>query len=513
MVIAIDLTALDDNFTGIERYALNMALAMIRLASLDPANLCQSSTQSSQNIYCDIEFDLIFKNRIFPAFEPYQNQKNIRMHILPGCSKLLFNQWHLPRCLNRLRADRFLFFAFPMPILLCKKHVYSTIHDMGCWDCPETMKTYMAWYFRISYRFAVRRAERIITISEFSKSRIRQILNVPDDKILIAYCGVSEEFQTASDTADEKFRYPPDAVSDKAQDAADEKCQPSMGAVNDKAQKVQDAAGKKLQKSSETVGANAGYARLREKYHLPDDYYLCLSTLEPRKNMILLLNAYLDLYKQGKIKTRLVLAGRKGWKIDELLTRAGVADKTDTADTSNSPVVVTGFIDDADLPSVYRMAKCFIFPSVYEGFGIPPLEAMAQGVPVISSDATSMPEILGDAPLYFKSGDAEDLKRAILEMEQLASGENTDGQGGHAGRSASGEMTEQTVSEESGRKPASDRSSLGAEGRTRSVMAAAGLRRSSMFRYENEAKKVYRSMGIGNGTSENRSNHSNCSNR
>ena len=148
---------------------------------------------------------------------------------------------------------------------------------------------------------------------------------------------------------------------------------------------------------------------IREKYHLPEDYLLCLSTLEPRKNMQLLLKVYESLYREGKIRRPLALAGRKGWKIEQMLT--------EIQEHGEIPVTVTGFIEDEDLPAIYKMAKCFVFPSIYEGFGIPPLEAMAMGVPVISSDSSCLPEILGDGAIYFRDQDEEDLKRKILELE------------------------------------------------------------------------------------------------
>ncbi len=336
MNIVIDLTALDDNFTGIERYALNMTLALLRADRADRV------------------FTLVFKNRVYPDFLSFEGESGVRFHILKGCRKLLFNQWRLPRCLNRLKADLFLFFAFPMPLLLSGKRVFGTIHDMGCWDCPETMKRHMAWYFRISYRCMARRAERLITISEFSRSRICDILKVRKEKTILAYCGISENFRQAGRVTKEEER------------------------------------------------------RIREKYGLPKTYYLCLSTLEPRKNLLLLLDVCLRLYRQGRLKTKLVLAGRKGWKIDELLAQAEQAGM----------VTVTGFIEDRDLPAVYQMARCFVFPSLYEGFGIPPLEAMSQGVPVIASDSSSLPEILGDAAFYFRNNDAGDLERALLEFER-----------------------------------------------------------------------------------------------
>lgn len=337
MKFVIDLTSLNDNFSGIERYALNITLELLKKGETDT-------------------FELIFKNEVFHEFMAWTAKENVRFHILPGCKKLLFNQWRLPRYLNKMDADYFLFLAFPMPVLLNKKHVFGTIHDLGCWDCPETMKKAMVWYFRISNWWMAKRVEKIITISEFSKSRIKTILKVPDEKILVAYCAVSEEFLKKSEIQQE-----------------------------------------------EAFG-------IKEKYHLPDEYYLCLSTLEPRKNMLFLLKAYLELYQQGKVKTKLVLAGRKGWKIDELLKKVD-AEKDDQ-------VVVTGFIDDQDLPAVYAMARCFLFPSLYEGFGIPPLEAMSQGVPVIASDASSLPEVLEDAVIYFESDNSDALKQTILKFEQ-----------------------------------------------------------------------------------------------
>ena len=171
---------------------------------------------------------------------------------------------------------------------------------------------------------------------------------------------------------------------------------------------------------------------LRRKYNLPRNYFLCLSTLEPRKNLQLLLKAYGNLLGKrredvkGSTANReadipvvipeksstecqdipaLVLAGRKGWLMDEILA--------DIENKYPGKVIVTGFIEDADLPQIYRMADCFVFPSLYEGFGMPPLEALAVGTPVISSDAASMPEVLGDHAAYFASGNEAELTKAL----------------------------------------------------------------------------------------------------
>lgn len=337
MRIAIDLTSLADNFSGIERYALNITLELLK--------------QVDKN-----QYDLIFKNQIFPAFASYKEKKwegRICFHVLKGSNKLLFNQWTLPRYMQKMKADWYLFLAFPIPIMLHKKNMITTIHDLACWDCPGTMKKHMEWYFKLSHITQARKARYILTISEFSQKRIQSILKVPEKSIRIIYCGLSENFL-------------------------------------------------KPQRTDTEV--------IRSKYHLPEEYLLCLSTLEPRKNMQLLLHAYESLYLAGKITSPLVLAGRKGWKIEQMLE--------EIRKHGDIPVTVTGFIEDEDLPAIYQMAKCFVFPSIYEGFGIPPLEAMAMGVPVLSSDSSCLPEILGDGAIYFKDQDEEDLKRKLLEIEQ-----------------------------------------------------------------------------------------------
>lgn len=337
MKILIDLTSLADNFSGIERYAACLAKEMIENK--------------------DHEFILVFKNSIHPLFSGIENKKNVAVKVLHGGNKLLFNQILLPAYIYTVSADAYVFLAFPVPVLLFKKNMVETIHDICCWDCPETMSNLSKWYFRISHRIASLKCKAIITISEFSRDRIISKLNYNKERLWLIYCGLSEVF--------EKFTY-------------DEK----------RAQEV------------------------KNKYALPDRYLLCLSTLEPRKNMRLLVEAFQELTIAGKIDCNLVLAGRKGWKIENLLSGLNpkVAEK----------IVVTGFIDDADLPYVYQKADCFVFPSLYEGFGIPPLEAMAMGIPVISSDSSSLPEVLGNEAIYFKNNDKESLKASLLSLKNMS---------------------------------------------------------------------------------------------
>lgn len=143
---------------------------------------------------------------------------------------------------------------------------------------------------------------------------------------------------------------------------------------------------------------------VRERYALPDGpFLLSLSTLEPRKNLKRLLIAYNDLDETLKQRYPLVLAGRKGWHWKEQGLEA----------YGSRHVHFTGFVREAHLTALYSMAHLFIYPSIYEGFGLPILEAQACGTPVVCSNSTSMPEVGGEAAMYFDPLDVADITKVI----------------------------------------------------------------------------------------------------
>lgn len=348
MRIAIDLTSLADNFSGIERYAMNIARELMDL-------------DSGENKYI-----LLFKKSIHPVFEEYAKRKNVICKVYRERNKLLFAQIILPFFLYGIRADAYLFLAFQSPLLFWKRGIYNTVHDLTSWDCPETMKPHMKWYFKLSILNALLVSRRLIVNSQFTKNRIKDKFGYDKRKMIVAYCGISDVFM--------------DYI----------KAQPKP-TDTDIAQKEEAIRNRSLD--------------VRHKYHLPEQYFLCLATLEPRKNLPFLVDAYVELLEEGSVDIPLVLAGRKGWMMDEFLDRL--------EQEYRRKIIVTGFIEEEDLPYVYHMADCFIFPSLYEGFGMPPLEAMAVGTMTISSDAASLPEVLGGAASYFKLGDKQELKEKI----------------------------------------------------------------------------------------------------
>lgn len=334
MNILIDLTSLADNFSGIERFALCITKELIK--------------DTSRN---DLKYILLFKNEIHKEFR--EEKSNVQKVVIKGSNKLIFNQITLPIAIGRIRADYYFFPAFPAPFFFFNKKSVSAIHDVGCWDCPSKNKKYMTLYFKLMYWKAALGKKMVVTVSEFSKRRISEILNKNPNEIAVIYDGLSTVFK--------QFEYD------------DEK-----------------------------------NTRAVSKYNLSKNYLLCLSTVEPRKNMKLLIEAYNQLVKENKIDVDLVLAGRKGWLVDDLMS--GLDESV------TKKIKFTGFVDEELLPYVYYNAGIFVFPSIYEGFGVPPIEAMSLGIPVISSDAASLPEILGNAAVYFENRNCADLKKKIIEV-------------------------------------------------------------------------------------------------
>ena len=334
MKIAIDLTSLSYHMSGIERYAACVTEKMLEQDDLN-------------------EYILIFRNEIYPTFKRFLNEKRIKSIVLNGNIKLLFMQLILPLNLYKIKADKYLFFAFTSPILFRKKGIYNTIHDVGPWDYPAALKLLQKFYLKTACKISVYASEKIITVSNFSKERINKVLHYPLNKTEVVYSAVYEG-----------------------------------------------------------VKRDYGYtfSDIKEKYNLPDKYIMTLSTLEPRKNMQILLEAFSNI--QDKVDYDLVLVGRNGWKMDEVLAKYG----------NKGRIHITGFVEDEHVSIIYKNAMCFVFPSLYEGFGLPPVEALSLGTPVIASDAASIPEVLMNQAVYFKNNDEKELEKLLLDLEKNVDG-------------------------------------------------------------------------------------------
>ncbi len=224
-----------------------------------------------------------------------------------------------------------------------------TIHDVAALDHPEWFsKKFSSWYSLLLPRVA-RKAEKIITVSEFSKSRIVEKCEVDPDKIHVTYLGVGEEFKRKKD-------------------------------------KLLD----------DTILSNLGL--------VSEKYYLFVSSLEPRKNMIGILNAW----KAWKDKPKDIYLAFIG-DTTEIFSSVDLSYDQDN-------IVFTGRISDEELYIVYRNAYTFLYVSLYEGFGLPVLESMAAGIPVIASNTTSIPEAAGGAALLIDPLSINDISNAMKRL-------------------------------------------------------------------------------------------------
>jgi len=147
----------------------------------------------------------------------------------------------------------------------------------------------------------------------------------------------------------------------------------------------------------------------RKRLGVEDEFLLFVGTIEPRKNLVTLLNAYRELLSATKQRPQLVIAGKKGWLTEEVFSTVkelGIEKR----------VCFTGYLSDSDLCALYSSCRLFIYPSIYEGFGLPPLEAMACGAPVITSAIPSISEVVGNAAELVAPGSVDGLAQSLARL-------------------------------------------------------------------------------------------------
>jgi glycosyltransferase involved in cell wall biosynthesis len=176
--------------------------------------------------------------------------------------------------------------------------------------------------------------------------------------------------------------------------------------------------------------AFAETAEVRRRLGVGDNFLFAVGTLEPRKNLSVLVNAFEEVTRaRSEDNTQLVIAGGRGWLSDPLFA---AIEKSPARDR----ILLTDYLHDEDLRALYASCRAFIYPSIYEGFGLPPLEAMACGAPVIASRIPALRETTGGAALLFEPGNVDELTRSILELLGDGTGA-TEGSGENARRQLS----------------------------------------------------------------------------
>jgi len=363
MRIGIDYTAAVQQRAGIGRYTRGLVRA---LAEVDRENEYVLFTAVGGQRWAD---------RNWP--------QNFRMRMVPLSDHAMAILWHrlrlpLPVEVFIGRVDLFHSPDFVLPPT--RARAILTVHDLSFLRCPECADPNLRAYLNRAVPRSVRRADLILADSQNTKDDLVELLGVSPDKIEVVYPGVDGRFRPIED--------------------------------------------------------EALLEGVRRRYNLPPHFVLSLGTLEPRKNFVRLIEAFasmqvgkwasgqkadLETCKLANLQTckpanlHLVIAGGKGWLYEGILRRPeelGISDA----------VLFLGFIPDEDLPALYNLADLFVYPSLYEGFGLPPLEAMACGVPVVASNRPSLPEVLGQAALLVDPLDVEGLAAAMkraLEDEGL----------------------------------------------------------------------------------------------
>lgn len=232
------------------------------------------------------------------------------------------------------------------------RHMIVTVHDVLHLSHPEFFKRSTVKLFKLLFMQALKRSDVVLTVSNFSKQEILRFSSVEEEKIHVVYPGV--DLQTFSD--------------------------------------------RKL--SSDEI------ARLRFAYGLPERFLLYVGNVKPHKNVVRLLKAFDKLSSNAP---HLVIVGRK----DGFITGDNQVGKVLSQMRKRDKVLFTGVVKQEDLPNFYRLALALVFPSLYEGFGLPPLEAQASGCPVILSNAASLPEVYGNTALYCDPYDVDDIAEKI----------------------------------------------------------------------------------------------------
>ena len=266
--------------------------------------------------------------------------------------RFVWDQFSFPKMAAKAKVDVLHQPCFSAPLFYSGK-IILTIHDLISHYFPQNMPSGSRLYFSKWMPLTYGRAKKIIAISENTKRDIMSLLKIPEEKIVVIHSAVGEEFRQ---------------IDDKAK-----------------------------------------IAEIKKKYATGEHFILDVGTLEPRKNLPFLVRAYNIALKEGKISHNLVLTGKKGWYYESLFDLIKELHLEDR-------VILPGYVPDEDLPYLYNAADLFCFPSLYEGFGFPPLEALSCGTPVIAANNSSIPEVVGDAGILLDIDDEKVWAANIIEV-------------------------------------------------------------------------------------------------
>ncbi len=263
--------------------------------------------------------------------------------------RIIDEQFFLPAKLKKY--DLVHFIDYSSPVIRLKTPFIITIHDLSFYKFPGAFSKSSRMFKQFLVPISIRRANRIIADSQNTKNDIINLFPEAENKIRVIYPG-RPDFKRIHNT---------DLINS-----------------------------------------------VKKKYGICGEYILGVCTIEPRKNLERLVQAF-EMISQKFSDTSLVLTGKKGWLYDDFFNRI-------KGSSIKNRIVITGYVEQQDLPYIYSGAKVFVYPSLYEGFGLPPLEGMCCGVPVIVSNTSSLPEVVGDAGVYCDPYSIESIADAITRV-------------------------------------------------------------------------------------------------
>jgi glycosyltransferase involved in cell wall biosynthesis len=367
MRIGVDATAIPARPAGAGNYILQLVRALIEL---------EPESESHELVVFIQEHGM----KLLSEFLSPDNQRSkffkVEWVVLPDRHpglRLAWEQTGLPWLVRKYRLDLLhsphytLPWLMPAPARRSKipgRHLSAgrtlsavTFHDMTFFLFPNLHTRVKRWFFPMAIHLSASRADLLIACSESTRQDAIRLLGIPPEKIHTVYEGISEDFRPIEE---------PEIL--------------------------------------ETT---------RLRYQLPEKFYLYVGTVEPRKNLPLLIQSYARVRQDSDLSDTfpLVIVGQKGWHYEEVFQ---MVDQLQLKDS----IHFTGYVPSGDIPILYNLASIFVYPSLYEGAGLPPLEALACGTPVITTAVSSMPEYVGNAALLVPPGNLDSLAQAMLQLSQ-----------------------------------------------------------------------------------------------
>jgi len=279
-----------------------------------------------------------------------ENKNNFTIAELGSGNKFMWNIWSVPYYCKKEKIDIY-HTQYIIPFFMPRDtKIVTHIHDVSFRAHKKFISKMDAFFLNTLIPRAIRKANKVIAVSQFTKDEIIKYYKVSPEKITVIYNAVSEEYKEAKKNSN-----------------------------------------------------------VREKYNLPDKYILALGTMQPRKNIPFLITIFAQVAKKVD-DVHLVLVGKRSHNFDNSIAKA-----INQYPQIKDRVVFTGYVDEKDKLSVFKEAEVFVFPSLYEGFGVPILEAFEAGVPVVASDIAPHKEIGGGGALYCHPKNIDQCKKMLYD--------------------------------------------------------------------------------------------------